>query len=113
MFRRSLNRRFHIFKQAGFVVDDLHGSPTQYIRRPHHDGITDLQGDAKSLVYGSRHATLRLAKPKGIQEVTKSFSIFRAIDRLGTRTQNSYPGLGQGQRGLEGRSEEHTSEMQP
>src|ERR1051325_11677556 len=51
MFRRSLNRRFHIFKQAGFVVDDLHGSPTQYIRRPHHDGITDLQGDAKSLVF--------------------------------------------------------------
>src|ERR1041384_4235706 len=85
MFWRSLHRRFHIFKQAGFVVDDLHGSPTQYIRRPHHDGITDLQGDAKSLVYGSRHATLRLAKPKGIQEVTKSFSIFRAIDRAEDR----------------------------
>src|SRR5437870_1891617 len=52
---RDAHRRFHVARQAGGIVDDLHGAAPEDVGGTDEDGIADPLRDTRRFLRGTRH----------------------------------------------------------
>lgn len=77
---------FHISYHAFRIIYNFHATAAKYIRRTHHNRITDLLGNFKSIVHRNSHSRLRHRNLKLIHHFTEQIAVFRQIDNRRSRT---------------------------
>ncbi len=80
--RRRLYGIRQVMSQVAFIINDLHGSATQDVGRPHHYRITDAVGRSDGCA-GIRHAgAFRPGNIEISQKFIEFFPVFGRIDRF-------------------------------
>ena len=82
----------HVAAQLLFVVDDLHGTPTQNIGRTNDDGIRDLLGSRDAFLDAAYDAVRRLFQAQLAYQLLKTLAVFSKIDRIGRGTDDRHSG---------------------
>ena len=90
MLGRHAGRLRKVLAQGAFVVDDLHGSAAEHVRRAHQHGIADAGRHGHRFLHRSRDAVggLRDAEPTG--ERLEALPVFGDVDRVGRRAEDGH-----------------------
>ena len=92
MFGRDRDRLTHIAFQAGLVVHNLHGPPTQHIGRPDQGRIADLLGNPQRLHSRTGDAVGRLAQAELVEYGPEALPILGPVDGVRAGAQDRHPG---------------------
>ena len=88
----DFHRSAHVAAQLLFVVDDLHGTPTQNIGRTNDDGIRDLLGSRDAFLDAAYDAVRRLFQAQLAYQLLKTLAVFSKIDRIGRGPDDRHSG---------------------
>ena len=78
----------HIFLQALRLMDNLHTTAAQYIRRTHHNRITDALGNFQSFLHINGHTCLRHGDIQLLHDGAELIPILCQVDDLRAGSQN-------------------------
>ena len=84
---RVLGREFggtsDVAAQRLVVVDDLHATSAEHVRRPHQDRVPDVGGDAAGLLEAGGHPESRRGQAGVLEHLAELAAILGQVDRLG------------------------------
>ena len=77
------------------VVDDLHTAAAEHVAGAHQDRIANILGDRARLLVAQSGAVRWCGKACALKNGAEGLAVLGRVDRLGTRSQDRHPGLGQ------------------
>ena len=90
MLRAGLGRPLDVVGEHRLVVDDLHASPTQHVRRPHEHRVADLGSDRTGLLGAAGQPVPGHRQSGLVQHLSERPALLGQVDRLRGRPQQRH-----------------------
>ena len=89
-FIGSLHCVAHIAQQVFLTIDDLHGTTTEHIGRPHYQRITNGLGRLYCCFSAAHRRIVRLLQLQLLYHFLETLTILRSVDRIRRRAYNGH-----------------------